>query len=268
MKSICKVVLKMENERQIANRIAKIFIILAIIFAVIEIGNSQEIDTLVVTPFKVIGDTTDCEIYSYGLPDAIANDLSNVPGLIVIERLKLSTIFQEIKLSQAGFIDAEYAPKIGKLTGAKIIIVGTVQKRGQEVRVQARAVNSTTGKIMFGVKIEKTITGFKDLFELEDNLAQKIIKQLVLKQPVNQCIEYKKIPTHSEDAFKYYSYGLKLFDRGDYNTGLIQMQKAIDTDKDFYQAQTVRDQAKKAFEELEKEIRNKPEYQSKSNLKN
>ena len=110
-------------------------------FLSVTIGLQAQTDTLAVTPFQIVGDLEDADIYSYGLPDAIAHDLSCLPGLVVVERIRLSSVLQELKLSQTGLIREQDATSIGRLLGAKLIIVGTVQKAGKETRIHARAVN-------------------------------------------------------------------------------------------------------------------------------
>lgn len=213
------------------------------------------IDTLAVTPFQVIGDAANADIYSHGLPDAIANDLSRISGITVIERLRLSAVLQELKLSQTGVINEQYASGIGELLGANVIIVGTVQKLGPEVRVHARAVSVGSGEILFSVKAERKIKLFSDVFKLEDILAQKIISQLGLKISREKLDEIEEDVTFSEDAFKLYSSGFKYFDSGDYENALKHFKKATEIDEHFDWAQTVRMKAQKAFEELERELK-------------
>jgi len=96
-----------------ANLLKKCFTIS--LFVVAPSAGMAAVDTLAVAPFSVIGDSTNAEIYAYGLPEAIANDLSHVTGLTIVERLRLSTVLQEYGLSQAGFVGEQNAPRIGEL---------------------------------------------------------------------------------------------------------------------------------------------------------
>ena len=212
------------------------------------------IDALAVVPFKVIGDIKNPDIYGYGLPDAIANDLTQIPGITVVERLRLSSVLQEIKLSQAGLISENAAAKVGNMLGAKTIIVGTVQKMGKLVRIHARLVNVVSGKIVFSIKVEKEVKAFKDVFALENLVTRKILLQLGFKLSAKQLEKIGKEPTLSEDAFKFYSSGFRFFDSGDRKNGLVFFNKAAEIDKDFDWAQKVRIRAQQAFEELEREI--------------
>ena len=232
-------------------KLLKRFLIFCTILIVTRICNAQ-IDTLAVTPFQVIGEYENADIYGYGLPDAIANDLARMPGITVVERIRLSSVLQEIVLSQAGVITEENAPQIGEMLGAKVIIVGTVQKMGKEVRVHARAVNVALGKVIFSVKADKKIKKFRDVFELEDALAQKIIFQLGLKISREKLDEIEKVATSSKTAFEFYSTGFRFLDMGEFEKGLKHIQRAAEMDKNFNWADKVRIRAQRAFEELER----------------
>ena len=83
--------------------INKIFSKLSYVICYLVLANialAGSLDTLTVIPFKIIGDTDNKDIYEFGLPEAIANDLACVPGFTIIERMKLSTIIEELKLNQ------------------------------------------------------------------------------------------------------------------------------------------------------------------------
>jgi hypothetical protein len=123
------------------------------------------------------------------------------------------------------------------------------------VRVHARAVNVALGKVLFSVKEHRKIKKFRDVFELEDALAQKIIFQLGLKISRQQLDEIEKITTSSQTAFELYSTGFRFMDMGDFETGLKHIQRAAEMDKNFDWADKVRIRAQQAFEELERKTK-------------
>ena len=232
----------------------KIFLVLYSML-IANIVYSAEIDTLTITPFKVIGDSENSDIFSHGLPEAIAHDLSSIQNLTIIERLRLSTVLQELSLAQTGLITEKNAPRVGEMLGAKILIVGTVQKLGNNVRVIARAVNTTSGNIIFSVNVDKKIVAFKDVFKLEDTLAQKIVLRLGLTLTKKNLTEFEIPVTSSEDAFRHYSRGLKYLDLGNLEKSFKNLKKATEIDEQFNLAQKLRIRAQQAFEELDKEVK-------------
>jgi len=213
------------------------------------------IDTLAVVPFQVIGDSANAEIYEYGLPEAIANDLASIPGLTVVERLRLSSVLQEFKLAQAGFVSEQNAPRIGELLAARVVLTGTVHKSESAVHVFVRAVSVASGEVLFSVKAEQNGAKLIDLFKLEDLLARKVAVQLGLAMAQDEIAKIDTAPTFSEDAFQLYSAGLKSLDGGDFPTALSKLKRSAEIDSHFNWAQKVRIRAQKAFEELEKETK-------------
>lgn len=213
---------------------------------------ATEIDTLGITPFQVLGDTAQSDILSYGLPDAIANDLAKIPDLILVERTRLSLVLQELQLEQAGLVCEKDASHFGKLAGATIMLMGTVHNSKRHVRVFMRAVRVASGEIMFSVKAEQHIKYFSDVFKLEDLLARKTAVQLGLCMVQDHYEAANDIPTDSEFLFRCYSTGLRHLDSGEYTKALENFGKSAVTDQNFSWPNRIRSHAQKAFEELEK----------------
>ena len=229
-------------------------LVLSLLFLLFQHPGHSQVKTLAVAPFKLIGDFDAPEIYSHGLPEAIANDLSRMPEISVVERLQLSAVIREHQLSQAGFISEQSAPRIGEMLGAEIVVVGTVQKIGNLVRVQSRAIEANSTEVIFSFKIEAKIRSIKDVFDLTDKIAKRMIMQFGLKLSEKQLDDLKIAATPDETAFKLFSSGLKYYDNSNFQQGLDCFKKAAELDSSFDLAQQIRLRAEKAFEELEKEI--------------
>lgn len=239
-------------------KILTIGYIFILIFIFKETGFSDDDKlTLTVVPFQTIGEFENSDIYAYGLPEAIAHDLSQIPGITIVERLQLSAVLREHKLTQAGFISEQQAPEIGKMIGANIVLIGTVQTVDNLVRVQSRAIKVNSGDVVFSLKVDKKISSFKDILSLQDDIAKKIIIKLGFELSKDLLNNIAEPVTLSEDAFNFYSSGFKYYDKGDFQSGLNYFKKAAELDKDFSLAQQIRLRAEKAFEELEREINKK-----------
>ncbi|MDW7680773.1 MAG: FlgO family outer membrane protein [bacterium] len=229
-------------------------LVLSSLFLLFQHPVYSQVKTLAVAPFKLIGDFEAPEIFSHGLPEAIANDLSRMPEISVVERLQLSAVIREHQLSQAGFISEQSAPRIGEMLGAEIVVVGTVQKIGNLVRVQSRAIEANSTEVIFSFKIEAKIKSIKDVFDLTDKIAKRMIMQFGLKLSENQLDDLKKAATPDETAFKLFSAGLKFYDDSHFQQGLACFKQAVELDKNFSLAQQIRLRAERAFEELDREI--------------
>lgn len=87
------------------------------------------------------------EVAKYVQED-ITTALVNSGQFNVVERLKLQSILEELKLSQMGLIDPGSAKQVGKLLGADIILTGTLAATGgEEWNANIRLVNTETGLI-------------------------------------------------------------------------------------------------------------------------
>jgi TolB-like protein len=65
----------------------------------------------------------------------------------VVERLKLQSVLDELKLAQLGLTDPEGAKQVGKLLGADVILTGTLAATGEEWNVNLRLINAESGLI-------------------------------------------------------------------------------------------------------------------------
>lgn len=77
----------------------------------------------------------------------------------VVERNLLQKILDEQKLSVSGFIDDETAVSLGKVLGVGAIATGTLTDLGTNLKVNARLINTTSGKVFSAA----SVTIYKDL---------------------------------------------------------------------------------------------------------
>ena len=68
--------------------------------------------------------------------------------IIIIERNLLSEIIDEHKLNLSGFIDETTVSQIGKISGVKAIITGTITRLHKSYEVNARLISTETGTIL------------------------------------------------------------------------------------------------------------------------
>lgn len=77
----------------------------------------------------------------------ITTALVNSGQFNVVERLKLKSVLDELKLTQLGLTDPEGAKQVGKLLGADVILTGTLAATGDEWNVNLRLINTESGLI-------------------------------------------------------------------------------------------------------------------------
>ena len=77
----------------------------------------------------------------------VTTALVNSGQFNVVERLKLQSVLDELKLAQLGLTDPEGAKQVGKLLGADVILTGTLAATGEEWNVNLRLINTESGLI-------------------------------------------------------------------------------------------------------------------------
>jgi TolB-like protein len=127
---------------------------------IVERAGSSERTTIAISAFPHVDDT--CSELSNFLVDELVLSLFRVPGgrLQIIERSQLGRIFAEIELSMSGAVDANTTQQLGRLHGVDTLLVGSLTTIGDDLRVNARMINTETGQVFSAaaVNIPKTPT--------------------------------------------------------------------------------------------------------------
>ena len=66
----------------------------------------------------------DLDALQKGLAYMLATDLSTIKGLLVVERVKLQALVEEMDLGVSGLVEADSAPRVGRLLGARFLVSG------------------------------------------------------------------------------------------------------------------------------------------------
>src|SRR3989442_14685179 len=72
-----------------------------------------------------------------GLADMLITDLSQLKSVQIVEREKLNSILDELKLQQSKYIDPATAVKIGRGAGAQYLLTGGYEFDGEAMRIDA-----------------------------------------------------------------------------------------------------------------------------------
>tara|TARA_B100000315_G_scaffold150376_1_gene139124 strand:- start:679 stop:2010 length:1332 start_codon:yes stop_codon:yes gene_type:complete len=104
---------------------------------------------------------------------------------------------------------------------------------GETMRIDARLVDVGTGE----VKMAEEITGEKNtFFELEKELANKLINTLKVSITRTEKIALKRTTTKSFNAMMAYSNGLDMTDTGNLDEAQVYLEKALEYDEEFESA--------------------------------
>jgi len=102
------------------------------------------------------------------IAEELITSISMLKGknITVIERRLLMKVLEEQKLSTSDLLEPEAIKKLHKLLGAEYIITGSITELGDEVRINARVISTTTGEIASANRATIPATGLiKKLME-------------------------------------------------------------------------------------------------------
>ena len=126
----------------------------ALLFASAAAAQSPKADqrpTVAVLYFDYTGKSEELGVLRKGLAQMLISDLGAVDAVRIVERDRLQEILAELKLQGTAKIDPASASKVGKLLGARYMLLGGYFDLLGALRVDARLVEVETGKIVHSV---------------------------------------------------------------------------------------------------------------------
>ena len=127
--------------------------------------------TVAVLYFDYGGKKAELEPLREGLAQMLITDLAELREINVVERTRLKAVLEEHDLARSGKVDAASAARVGKLLGARDLVLGSFFDLGGSLRVDARVVEVETGKVVKSVGANGPAA---DFWGLEHELAGKL----------------------------------------------------------------------------------------------
>jgi TolB-like protein len=109
--------------------------------------------------------------YAAKVTDLLFAKLAVKPEMILVDRADLKRTLAEQELNLSGVVKAADAVKVGQLTGAKVLVCGSVLQADKKVHLVARIVGTETSRV-FGASVDGKIND--ELSPLVDKLADAI----------------------------------------------------------------------------------------------
>ncbi len=138
--------------------------------------------------------------YGEKVSDLLFVFLSNNPSLVFVDRQEIEKVFNEHELSMSGMVDQTQAIKIGKLTGAKVIITGSVMEMDNKLYIIAKIIGTETSRI-----VAESITGDSnaDFSSLVELLSEKVSEKITTNAE-------KLVATYESDEDRIKKINMKL----------------------------------------------------------
>ena len=119
----------------------------------------------------------DFQALEVGLQQMLIGDMAGNSGMRLVERGRLQELLQEQDLGAAGRVDANTAAQIGRLIGARYMIMGSFVDWYGDFRLDARVVDVETSEI---IKTDRARGSREELFDILGELADNIPSGLEL----------------------------------------------------------------------------------------
>jgi len=166
-----------------------------------------------------------------GLAQMFTSELSKVAALRLVERADLQRVVEEMKLAQAGMVDAATAQQVGKLVGAQnLLLGGFVALGGGKMRIDVRMVTVETGRT---VKAEEKTGKENQLFEMVSALNRKLIRDLADKISSADEAALGDLRNVKFSAVLLFSQGVAAEDKGNLALAREKYRAALKEDEGF-----------------------------------
>jgi len=106
--------------------------------------------------------------------DILFATLAQNPRLYLVDRQEMAKLLAEAELNLSGVVNASQAIQIGQLTGARILLTGSVFKAGPKTYIVAKVIGSETSKVL-----GRSVNGTEAIDELATGLATQVSELLV-----------------------------------------------------------------------------------------
>jgi len=163
-------------------------------------GTELPAKSIAVLPFDNLSRDPDNAFFAEGVQDEILTRLAKVADLKVIAR----TSTQKFKSAP------ENLPDIAKQLGVLHILEGSVQKAGDQVRVNVQLINALTNTHLWAEIYDRKLT---DIFAVESDIAKTIADTLQAKLTGSEKQMMASQPTTDTTANDFYHKGRSLWEK-------------------------------------------------------
>ena len=161
---------------------------------------AADIPSIAVLPFLNMSGDEEQDYFADGFTEDLITDLSKIAGLRVISR---NSVFAykgkpiEIKEVARAF-DVGY------------VLEGSVRKVGEQVRINAQLIDVKTIDHVWAERYDRDL---QDVFNLQDEVSQKIVSALALKLTEGETARILKKDTDNMDAYDAHLRGMEYYSR-------------------------------------------------------
>lgn len=152
--------------------------------------------SIAVLPFRDLSPRSGNDHLVHGMHEAVLTSLASLEGLLVTTPASVQP-----------YADTVVRPeRIARELGVKHLLMGSVQRAGERVRVTARLVEAETGRQLWARQFERSYSA-TDLFGIQSRVALATARALDVRLSQSDTRRVARRPTGSIDAYDYYLRG-------------------------------------------------------------
>jgi TolB-like protein/class 3 adenylate cyclase/Flp pilus assembly protein TadD len=152
---------------------------------------SPGMPSIAVLPFTNLSDHPAQEFFADGMTDGLITDLSKLSGMLVIARHSVFTYKDRaVKVKQ-----------IAEELGARYVVEGSVQRAGEQIRVNTQLIDTSTGSHLWAERFDGSAT---EIFTFQDLVIRNIVSALAVELSDKEKNRLDRRPTDNLEAYDYY----------------------------------------------------------------
>ena len=166
-----------------------------------ETPTARPITRLIALPLRVLRPDSETDFLAFSLPDAIAGSLSGLDSLVV----RSSVVAAKFS------VEAPDVAEIAAQADVDIVLVGTLLRAGQGLRVSMQLLEAPGGTVLWS---HQTQVSLGDLFQMQDDVAQHIVESLASPLVTQELSQARRDTPATAQAYEYYLRGNQLSAKG------------------------------------------------------
>ena len=178
---------------------------------------------------------TDLDWLREGLADMIITDLSRSRNLAVLSRQQLHVLLDRIGHKESEKIRLDEAINIARQSQAKILVLGSFAKLGEQIRIDVHLHDARDGQLLTAERLIVDQPG--QILTQVDLISFKLTGYLVGSTQDEAKTGLSSVMTNNLEAYRYYSLGVEMAQVMRHEEALTLLQKAIALDPNFAMAQ-------------------------------
>jgi tetratricopeptide (TPR) repeat protein len=196
--------------------------------AVVGIGAAGRPAVAVMT-FQNPNGSQETQWLTTGVPSMLVTGLGQTPGLDVVGSHRIDEVLSDMGQT-SGTADKSRVLEVGRRAGAGALVVGSIFKTTDGLRVDAQVQDVSTGRLLGAYRVQGA-----DVFRLADELTDRIRESLKVPELVSSR-GIAESTSSSPDAYRLYVEGVQARQNLRYADATDRMRKAVALDPGFASA--------------------------------